>query len=148
VNILRSARIPLAVGVLGLVFAAIVPASAGEPAACDWARANALNAQGDRYRAHGQFVSAARSYLDASRAVADCRTEGGLMLGARSLAQGGTAVAQSGDLFNGRQILESAQSRLQTIFSLDGQTSAAAHAYSDLVQDVISAIDRIAQSYM
>ncbi len=146
--IFRGGLSPLVIGGLSLMIMAIAPAWAGEPATCNWTQANVLRAQGDRYRTGGHFLSAARAYIAASRSVRDCRTASGLMLSARSLAQGGTALAQSGDYLNGRLLLQSAQSRLQSLFAVDAQTAAAARSYFDLVQNVITAIDRVAQSSM
>jgi hypothetical protein len=131
--------------VLGIMIVAMAPVSAGESGSCNFSKAISLRAQADRARTHGQLISAAQSYIAASRAVNDCRTGSGLMLSARSLAQGGTALAQGGDYFNARSILLSAQERLQALFSVDAPTAASARSYFDLVQSVISAIDRIAR---
>jgi hypothetical protein len=148
VKILRSGRVLFAIGALGFVMAAVAPASAGEPARCNWLQADALGAQADRYRARGQFDSAAQSYIAAARSAQDCPVATGLMLTARSLAPGGTVSVRSGVAIDGRWVAASAQSRLQSIFAVDAQTATASRSYFDMIQNVVSAIGRIAQLYM
>ena len=144
VAILRSASSTAAIGVLAFMIGSVALAATAQPAGCDWTHASALRAQGDRYRVQGQFGSAARAYIVAGNALRDCRTTSGMMLSARSLAQGGATLAQSGDYQNALSLLHSAQSRLQALFSVDAQTAEAARSCNDLVQTVISAINRIA----
>lgn len=129
------------------VLAAIAPARADEPA-CNRAKAAAFRAAGDRYRIGGKLAFASRWYFEATRYSNECKTAGGLLLNARSLAQAGTTLAQSGDYQHALPVLETAQSRLTSILARDGEIATAAQTYFDLVQRAILAIDGIAQSSM
>ena len=85
--------------------------------------------------------------MAATQSARGCRTVTGALFGARALAQAGATLAQSGDYQRALSLLGSAQARLTSI-DPSAPEAATARNYLELVQNVISAIDRVAQSSM
>ena len=145
---LRAVRNVAALAALGFVISAIAPVGAGARSTCDWRRADAFRAAGDRYHAVHQYQQAAHWYLAATRQTRDCRNVNGALQSAKSLAQAGAALAQSGDFDAALRLLHAAQSKLESLPPANAQTAEAARSYSELVQNVISAIDKVARASM
>jgi hypothetical protein len=105
-------------------------------------------AVGDRADTHGQYVEAMHWYLAASRYTRDCRAAGDLLIGSRALAKTGGALAQSGEYLKALSLLRAAQARLARLALGDSQIATASRSLFDQVQNVITAIDGVAQSTM
>jgi hypothetical protein len=141
VAILCLARGPAVVGALGLLIAASAPACAGEPV-CDWAKASALHALSDRYRANGQLVASAREYAGAAHSIRDCQNAGGLLLTARLLAQGGAAGGDVSSLLSRLPFFWPGRAFARSPFAFDSRTTALGRHYFDAVNDAVAAFDR------
>jgi hypothetical protein len=144
----RTVRNVIVLAALGFVISATAPARAGAGSTCDWKTAAAYRAAGDRYHDAHDYGRAARWYLAATRLTRDCRSVEGTLLSAHLLAQAGAALAQSGDDQSALEFLHAAQSKLESLTAANAQTAAAARSYSELVQNVISAVDEIARASM
>lgn len=145
---LRAVRNLIALVALSFVVSAIAPVGAGARSSCDWKKAGVFRDAGDRYHAARLYGQAAQWYLAATRLTRDCRSLSGTLLSARSLAQAGAALAQSGDYLRALDLLHAAQSKLASLTAANPQTAASARSYSELVQNVISAIDKVARASM
>jgi hypothetical protein len=138
----------IAFGFSVAVVATVLPAFAGPSGACNARKATEFRAAGDRYRDVGRFTDAAHWYLVATQNTRGCRSGEDALLNAHALAQAGSALAQSGDYLRGLTLLNAAQVRLTAIAAFDPRAADAARAYADAVQNMIAAIDRVAQASM
>ncbi len=137
------APILIAAGVFG-----VEPVVAGEPFACNAAKASVLRVDGDRARARAQYAQAARHYLAAARSTRDCTATPDAVLSAQTLAQAGAALALGGDELRGLSLLHDAASRLVEIAARDRAAAPRIESVLARVQRVISAVDDVARSSM
>jgi tetratricopeptide (TPR) repeat protein len=128
-------------------FATPGAASADGPQGCDVGKAAAFRAAGDRYTAAGKFADGERWYFAATRYTRACTTSDAALLSARSLAGAGAALAKDGDYLRALDVLHDALSQLGSLAG-EPRTAAAARPYLQLVQNMIAAINRVAEYSM
>jgi hypothetical protein len=134
---------------LGLVIAAAAPVGAGQSIQCDVHLAASFRSAADRYVAERAYASAASWYLAAARVTRACGAADAALLGPRSLAQAGTAYAQSGDYGPALELLQTAQARLAEMGAAGNErTARAAQPYLEIVQKIIGAVNSLAESMM
>jgi tetratricopeptide (TPR) repeat protein len=123
------------------------PAIADGPHACDPARAAAFRAAGDRYTAEGKYAAGVHWYFAASRYARACMSPEGALLRARALAGAGAAFAKDGDHLRALDVLHDALSQLLAL-AADPHSAPAARPYLQLVQNLIAAINHMAEYSM
>jgi len=142
----RSVRAVAACGMLMWSITPVPSFAAGAPG-CDLAKAAAFHAAGDRYTAAGKYADGAHWYFAATRFARACATPDAALLSARSLAGAGAALAKDGDYLRALDVLHDALSRL-TSLTADPRSASAARPYVPLVQNMIAAINEVAEYSM